>query len=608
VKKEVLSDPKMETGLRVSAETFKAYLNGIAIRDGRDCVLSFDTETNAKDIRTAEGYMTSFSLCLSLTGKEHYVCYFPVAQGDKPELNEDWEWFKEFLANFPGILVMHNAKFDLEVLYRHGVDYKGRWYCTMLMAHLLNENYPYSKDLTSCVQHYVDKDLKKKDDQYFDFLKEFYGWEFIPVEVMRAYAEQDAYVTYRLFQALYPLFQKEVPDEYWEHKKKFMYVVRAMERQGVLIDQAMSREMIKIGEEEMAITQEKLGNFNPSSPNDLRRLFLDKLGLPVVKLTDSGEKLKREGKEFDPYDYASFDKEAMEEYEQILEKTDDTTAQLVLHFRGWQKTVSSNYRSYLEKIGVDGRLRPNYKLHGTKTGRSSCSDPNLQQIPRSSTKPWNGNLKQAFLPSPGYSLWEFDYSQLELRLATAYARIPELSKVFNEGRDIFSEMAVGVGLPRQETKTFVYATQYGAGIDRLMASLKVSRERAEEIRASYRNTYPGFVRVSSRASRLCKTSGKIELWSGRFRHFRSRKDDAHKAFNSVCQGGAADIVESIMVRLFSDVSSEDCRMVLTIHDSVVFEIKTTEVDDYTARIRAIMEDVRPNFGVKFAVEAKEFGK
>lgn len=584
----------MEAGISVTSEVFKAYLSGIQIRDGENCVVVLDTETNAKDIRTEEGYMTSFSLCISLTGNDYYVCYFPVAQGAEPELNEDWQWFKDFLENFKGILVMHNAKFDLEVLYRHGVKYTGRWYCTMLMAHLINENFPFSKDLSSCVMHYVDKKLKKKDDKYFDWAKKHYGWENIPILIMRPYAEQDAYITYRLFQKLLPLFEKEVPEAYWKHKKRFMEVVRTMERHGVLIDQTMSRKMIEIGEREMEEISAQLHGFNPGSTKDLESLIIGKLKLPVVKLTPGGA--------------PSFDKEAMEEYERLLEVSDDKTAQLVLAYRGWQKTVSSNYKSYLEKVSSDGRLRPNYKLHGTKTGRSSCSDPNLQQIPRSSSKPWNGNLKQAFVAAPGYELWEFDYSQLELRLATAYAKIPELIEVFNEGRDIFSEMAVGLGMQRQGTKTFVYATQYGAGIDRLMHSLKVSRERAEEIRANYRLTYPGFVAVSNRASRLCRASGRVQLWSGRYRHFWNKKDDAHKAFNSVCQGGAADIVETVMVRLYDELYNPDeCRILLTIHDSVVFEIKSDMVKDYTPRIKEIMEDVRPDFGVKFAVEYKQFG-
>lgn len=595
----MLSDPTMESGSRVTSEVFKAYAEGLVARDGKDAVISFDPETNAEDIRDGRGYMTSFGLGLSLTGKEVFVSFFPVALGG--EHNEGVndpshkEWLFKFLENFPGKLVMHNAKHDLEVLYAEGFDYKGDYYDTMLMCHLINENFPFSKDLSSCVMHYVSKDLKKKDDKYFDFLVSFYGWANIPAESMRVYNEHDAYITFRLFQKIIKKFLAEVPAGYWNHKKLFMNVVRAMERPGIAIDIPFCRKMIELGEEKMEKIRAELGGFNPGSSKDLEKLFIDKMGLPVVKVS------KTTGA-------PSFDKEAMEEYERLLEDTEDPTAILVLEYRGWQKTVSSNYRSYVEKVSPDGRLRPNYKLHGTKTGRMSCSDPNLQQIPRSSTKPWNGNLKEAFVAAPGYELWEFDYSQLELRLATAYAKESSLADVFNEGRDIFSEMAVAIGLPRQATKTFVYATQYGAGIDRLMYSLGLSRERVEQIRQDYRDAYPGFVAVSNRASRLCKATGKVQLWSGRYRHFWSKYDDAHKAFNSVCQGGAADIVESVMVRLYEKLgNSEDCRILLTVHDSVIFEIRRECVAEYTELIEEVMSNVEPDFGVKFAVEGKKFG-
>lgn len=591
----------METGSHIPSEIFKAYAAGLVARDGKEAVISFDPETNGDkgDIRDGTGYMTTFSLALSLTGKEVFVAFFPVALGGEHNEGKNdpshKEWLFKFLENFPGKLVMHNAKHDLEVLEAEGFNYQGDFVDTMIACHLINENFPFSKDLSSCVMHYVSKDLKKKDDKYFDFLVSHFGWPNIPHDSMQPYNEHDAFLALKLYLKIRKKFEDEVPRGYWNHKKDFMDVVRAMERRGVAVDVTFCKEMIKVGEDEMAEIREKLKGFNPGSPKDLKALFIDKLGLPVVKVS------KKTGE-------PSFDKEAMEEYERLLEKTDDPTALLVLAYRGWQKTVSSNYRSYLEKLSFDGRLRPNYKLHGTKTGRMSCSDPNLQQIPRSSTKPWNGNLKQAFVAAPGYELWEFDYSQLELRLATAYAKESSLANVFNEGRDIFSEMAVGLGMSRQDTKTFVYATQYGAGVERLMHTLKTSERKVQQIRQNYRDTYPGFVQVSNRASRLCKATGKVQLWSGRYRHFWSKYDDAHKAFNSVCQGGAADIVESVMVRLHKKLGqTEECRILLTVHDSIVFEIRKEVVAEYTELIKEIMEDVQPDFGVKFAVEGKRFG-
>src|SRR6185437_5333306 len=148
----------------------------------------------------------------------------------------------------------------------------------------------------------------------------------------------------------------------------------------------------------------------------------------------------------------------------------------ILEYRGWSKTTSSNYRPYLALLSPDGRLRPNYKQHGTLTGRLSCEMPNLQQIPREGSKRWNGQLKKCFITlDPDEMLLEFDYSQLELRLGAAYAKEESLIQVFREGRDIFQEMAEALEMDRQSTKTMNYAIAYGAGVTRISNVLDISR-------------------------------------------------------------------------------------------------------------------------------------
>jgi len=292
----------------------------------------------------------------------------------------------------------------------------------------------------------------------------------------------------------------------------------------------------------------------------------------------------------------------------MLEKLSNATASKVLEYRGWQKTAG-NYASYLSLVSNDGRVRPNYRLHGTTTGRLSCSDPNLQQIPRQSMKPWDGKLKAAFIPKDGYELWEFDYNQLELRLGAAYAKEEELLEIFQEGRDIFSEMASTLGMSRQDTKTLVYSLNYGAGINRISSVFGVDKERASDIRDNFYTQYPNLRTVSKRAATLARKNGKIKLWSGRYRHFDRPDEQSHKAFNSVIQGGSADIVMHTMIRLDDQVDdAQECRLLLQIHDSVVAEIRKDKVDYYKEKIIKVMEAVEPNFGVRFQVEAKPWYK
>jgi DNA polymerase-1 len=344
----------------------------------------------------------------------------------------------------------------------------------------------------------------------------------------------------------------------------------------------------------MEDVKEILG-LDPGKPKDLQVLLLDKLGLPVLKRSEKTGK-------------PSFDKEVMITYDEILARQRNATAEHVLSFRGWQKSKSSNYDSYIRLRSPDGRLRPNYKLHGTKTGRCSCSDPNLQQIPRVSNKPWNGRMKKAFIADEGWELWEADYSQLEFRLTAHIANEMSLLEVFDDvTRDIFTEMSGPLGLVRQDTKTFVYATGYGAGINKIHHTLGVSTDRAAQIRASYWQAYPNIKYVSDQARLTVLRKKKIKLWSGRYRHFQWPQSEAHKALNSWTQGGAADFVERRMHTLFEELESDSCHMLLQVHDSVVFAIRSDMVEKTLPEIKRIMENVE-GFRVRFKVDIHRWGE
>lgn len=380
----------------------------------------------------------------------------------------------------------------------------------------------------------------------------------------------------------------------WQHKLAIYKVLMAMESRGIGVDTEFCRNMELKGVDEMAKIVDELG-LNPGKKNDLAKLLLEELELPVVKRSE------RTGA-------PSFDKFAMEEYDEILEHRDNPTAKKVLEYRGWQKAVSSYYRPYQELLSPDGRLRPNYKLHGTVTGRLSCERPNLQQIPKEGTKPWNGKTKQSFTPKEGYKLVEVDYSQLELRLGTAYAREQSLMEVFSEGRDIFTEMSKDLKHSRQETKTLVYSIQYGAGARRVSNVFGVTEGAAKLIINNFYKTYPGFRKMTKACEQIVKEIGYLRLLSGRRRHFRGA-EEARKSFNSLIQGGAADLVERAMVRIFNQLDSEDCRMLLQVHDSIIFEIKEDMVMDYVPKIIELMvnHEMKDLETVKFDADAHWLG-
>jgi DNA polymerase-1 len=170
-------------------------------------------------------------------------------------------------------------------------------------------------------------------------------------------------------------------------------------------------------------------------------------------------------------------------------------------------------------------------------------------------------------------------------------------------------MAETLGMSRFDTKTLTYSMQYGAGVTRIKEVFKVSEFEARQIRDNYFNTYPGFRSITQFAARKAEQKGYVKTWSGRRRHFQWPKTESFKAFNSVVQGGAADIVERTMLRLQgTGCNVSDCRMLLQVHDSIVFELREEAVEDFKPKIIKAMEDVEPDFGVKFSVDFKEWGK
>lgn len=556
--------------------------------------IGVDTETNGEDVRDGRGFAMGVSI--SWNGGDNGI-YLPFRHRDK-ENNYDLSRWRDVLQGVLSRhkLVFHNAKFDLVSLATLGIDTsKFNYFCTMLLAHIVDENRPYTGySLDSCARYYLEGDHKDKDDDLKAWIKK-YGWGTVSTEMMAKYAAYDAVLAYKLYHKLVPLLKGEKLIAYWREKQKTIKVVNAMEKNGIRIDVDLCNDMSRIGNYSMLDLVNALDGYVPTKPADIRHLLIDELGLPYIN------KRRKNGTST-----PTFDSAAMAVYEEVLSRTDNPTAQFILAYRGWQKSVSSNYDAYIRFLSPDGRLRCNYKLHGTHTGRMSCELPNLQQIPRHGTKPWNGNMKKCFIArDDDWVLIRADYAQLELRLGTAYARDQVLIDTFEEDRDIFDEMSGALEMDRDDTKTFVYTTQYGGGNSRVSTVFGVSLARAAEIRSNYFKAYPGFRNASYRASELVKANGKIQLWSNRYRHFLHPEAESYKAWNSLIQGGAADLMEDTMWRLHSEgFNSGDSRMLLQVHDEIVFEVRKSALKETSKAIKECMERVDPRFGVRFKVKVE----
>lgn len=606
---------------RVSASDFLKWLY-----EHPEHPVALDTETagitdRSMGLRVDDGRAHAIGASMSTRiGAKLYSTYIPM--NHRVGVNADEQTIKQlrYVLRQGRPLIFANVQFDFLAMETVGIRISEMpFYDIQTMANMVREDWPFMKDLDSLYKVYVKGDHEKiKEWEYAIYdegkkkprlkttleWQKKNGWPHTTPEMIEDYACRDTEATFEVWERLmqHPNW-KEQPADLWEHKQKLIRVLTEMKRRGIQVDTQLALELEREGATAKADLLERLGGLNPSSVKDAPKIFLDMLGLPVLRETPQGK--------------PSFTKAVLEEYDQILENRGDTRPQVayVKAWRGWTTAMGLLLRPYQERVSPDGRLRTSYTTHVTSTGRLSSREPNLQQISKEGKDPWNDRIKKCFVARPGYVLLSADYSQLELRLAVAYAQEPELQEIFLEGRDIFTEMAAELGWERPKTKSFVYATQYGGGDARIAYIFGVTMKQAKELRTKFYRRYPRFRKLDMACRAKVEETKKLRLWSGRIRHFRSTSD-SYKAMNALLQGGAADIVERVWVYVMENLDNEDCRCLLQVHDALVFEVKEELADLYRAKIQEVMEDINgicapgsdePLFPVKFAVDVTDWG-
>lgn len=528
-------------------------------------VAAIDTETNLTD-RFQDRRCRGVSIS---TDKGENV-YIPVSHSSWMAPDEPQIELPKDLLNPNITWVMHNAKFDIHVLEKAGVQIPERFhfYDTMLMAHYINEE-ELSFGLDAMAKKYVGYDSGKNTE----LAKAMKGakWDDIPGFIMAKYACQDTEATLNLYRVLKPLFASF--EKCWEIDKEFLLLLRNIEKRGVRLDVEKTnywREQCLVQLQDL---KEKIG-FDPQKQKVLQeKLFSSPpvgLGLRPLTKTPGGK----------PQVNTNF-----------LTKTNHPTCGLLLQYRETQKQLTSYYNSYLNLVGSDyDRIHASFKQHGTVTGRISCADPNMQQIPRESP------IKKLFLPDEGFELWEIDFKNIEMRLATVYSKEPALLDTFREEGDVHQLTADLLGISRQHAKIINFLIIYGGGAEALSYQLNRPINECKRILADYNSAYPRLHATRVAAMESCKdNNGCVRMWSGRVRHFRW-PSEYNKAFNSIIQGGAFEIVKRSMLNLtMYDIRNQ-------VHDSVWLNVRSHK--DVDAAEHLMADWTEEVFGLKFSVESK----
>lgn len=534
--------------------------------------MAVDTETNVTET-LADRFPVGISVA---TEKEDF--YIPLghsgtffSENYRDELPKDL-----FQTDSNPIIVMHNAKFDLQVLKDFDVP-TGMLVDTMLMHHYIDEYPPHGlKELAKELLGWEEPAAYRAAIRRME--KTAGGYENIPVPAMAQYAMQDTRMTYCLFEKLYPEWLPEHRELWKNTDRPFMLLLTKMEERGILIDRELAlQRSFSAGKRLQEIVYE-LG-FDPAKPDTLReKLYgLPPMGLGLKPTYTKTGKLATDDK--------------------VLAGITHPLGGILQEYRGLVKMKSSYYNAYLTLSEQDARLHANFLQHGTLTGRLACKDPNLQQIPRDvDLKP----IKKLFLPDPGKELWEFDFRNLEARLAAVYAQDETMLEVFRNEGDIHQTVADRLGIDRFQAKVAVFSTLYGGGATNLSFQLGISFAKANQFIEAFKTEFPKLFESMALAEATADENGWVRLWTDRRRHFKYPSEH-RKAFNSVIQGGGFEIVKKAML-ILDEAGYEQINQV---HDSTWVQLEHKDVKDALVEIPRLMSEwTLPHFGLNFSVDGK----
>lgn len=562
----------------------------IAIRSAG--MFAFNTETDGLDTLTAN----LVGLCFSLKPGE--AAYLPVGHDylyapDQLNRTAVLAALKPVLEDPTIRKISQNLKFNRGVLKRHDIELAGIAFDTMLESYVL-DSVAGRHDMASLADRFLQHTtvsfnaIAGKGHKKVTFNQ-------VNLEQAAPYAAEDADITLRLHQKLWPRIEQvpELKNIFEEIEMPLVPILAHIESTGVLIDESIlaahSVELTKRLEAlEQKVYQLVEESFNLSSTKQLQTILYDKQKLPVLKKTPGG---------------------APSTNEEVLAELalDYPLPKLILEYRSLAK-LKSTYTDKLPQMihPVSKRVHTSYHQAVTATGRLSSSDPNLQNIPVRNDE--GRRIRQAFISPPDAFIVTADYSQIELRIMAHLSHDPGLLNAFAAGKDIHRIAASEVfGIPlekvtkeqRRSAKAINFGLIYGMSAFGLARQLSVLRSEAQKYMNLYFERYPGVLEYMERTRRQAINQGYVTTIDGRRLYLPDiyscnvmRKKSAERAaINAPMQGTAADIIKRAMIAIYSWLQQEapPVRMIMQVHDELVFEVHRDSVESVKARIKAIME-------------------
>lgn len=591
---------------------------------------AFDTETNG--LYTYKGHrLCGVAAYVELQEPYAIAFYFPFRHALGKTLfniseNLPIEWLAELgkvLARPDLTTLWHGFKFDAKILRVDGIEIKGPIYDTQVMAVLADEQAKHSLGAVEAtfLGTTTKGDTEKKHLK--PYLKGKKDYSLVPPADMELYACNDVRLTQQVWYPLVEELKTQEQMHLWPDHADFLRQLIEMEWVGVPVDQELAKELSDRTEARMRELEDAMG-FDPQKRAVLaHNLFCsppEGLGLPIPRRITSDT-----SPDF-PQGIPGMDEE---ELLALIDPLADQEGQQandlisnVLEYRGLVKANSTWYRGFMQHSGPDGNIHPAYNTvgdrdkYGTVTSRLTCSEPNIQQLPRDprravyklllpDNRSFGGLVRH--ISERRTRLYVVDYNQIEYRLGSVYADETDVLETYNAGGDMHLVIANKLGIPRThpeggvDGKKVNFTCYYGAGAPKIAALLKITLEQAQIIHQEYWAGLPKTRQFIFKCTKAAKERGWVKLWNGRRRHFHNEWE-YHKAFNSVIQGGAAQIMERSMVAFYR--KKPLYRLAFQVHDALGIMVPDDFREEIMGEIREIMEWPTQEFPIAFPVEFK----
>ena len=553
-------------------------------------LFSFDIETSELD--PIEADIVGFSISY----KNNSGYYIPIIFPDKDtmsnyELNLVYvlNSIKEILESDNNKICGQNIKYDSLILKRHGISLRGIRYDSMIAEHILNpEKNSYKLDNLSI--EYLGYEMQSIEE-LIGTGKDQISMADVPLDKTLFYAAEDADITFQISNKTMPLIEKNnLSKPYYEIELPLIPVLVEMENTGVFVDRKILSELSTDVDSMISILKEQIfsisdGEFNLNSPKQLAEVLFDKLELKQIKKRSTSIEVL----------------ESLTQYHPLPE--------LILKYRHLSKLSSTYINALPNHINKrTGRVHSSFNQTIASTGRLSSTKPNFQNIPIR-TELGKKIRKAIRAQSPDSVILSADYSQIELRIMAHFSNEPELVRAFNEDLDIHTRTAALVysvdendvtSEQRRSAKVVNFGIMYGAGPFRMSKELGIGMKEAKTLIETYFKTYPGIQEYITKTIEEAHVKGYVSTINGRKKYSQSlassnmnvQKAEERALINMPIQGTAAELIKLAMINIQNKIISEDynAKMILQIHDELIFEVPKNEIENFSKLVKFEMEN------------------